>query len=79
MRYRPDREQRTNQVIDIAAYEGVVGRKPRGYGLWRFVIDGANYRHAGTFTRAAKSAMAVALSRNERSIKLLPPSTAELQ
>jgi len=57
----------------------VIGRKPRGYGLWRFVIGGAIYRHTGTFTRAAKSAMAIALSCNERSIKLLPPDTAQLQ
>jgi hypothetical protein len=68
-----------NQVIDIAAYEGVIGRKPRGYGFWRFVIGGAIYRHTGTFTGAAKSAMAVALRCNERSIKLLPPGIAELQ
>ena len=68
-----------NQVIDVAAYEGVIGRKPRGYGLWRFVIGEAIYRHTGTFARAAKSAMAVALSCNERSIKLLPPDTAQLQ
>jgi hypothetical protein len=72
-------ERGMNQVIDIAAYEGVIGRKPRGYGLWRFVIGEAIYRHTGTFARAAKSAMAVALSCNERSIKLLPPDTAQLQ
>jgi hypothetical protein len=68
-----------NQVIDIAAYERVIGRKPRGYGLWRFVIGTAIYRHTGTFARAANSAIAVALSANEQSIRLLPPSTAELQ
>jgi hypothetical protein len=72
-------ERGMNQMIDVAAYEGVIGRKPRGYGLWRFVIGEAIYRHTGTFARAAKSAMAVALSCNERSIKLLPPDTAQLQ
>ena len=37
-----------NQMIDIAAYEAVIGRKPRGYGLWRFVIGATIYRYTGT-------------------------------
>ncbi len=33
-----------NQMIDIAAYEAVIGRKPRGYGLvavrdWRYDLS----------------------------------------
>jgi hypothetical protein len=67
------------QVIDMAAYETVIGRKPRGYGLWRFVIGATIYHHTGTFARAAKSAITIALSRNEQSIKVLPPRTAESQ
>jgi hypothetical protein len=68
-----------NQMIDIAAYEAVIGRKPRGYGLWRFVIGATIYRYTGTFARATKSALALALGRNQHSITLLPPSPAELQ
>lgn len=64
-----------NQMIDIAAYEVAIGRKPRGYGVWRFVIGAAAiYHHTGTFASAAKSAVALALNRNEHSIKLLPPA-----
>jgi hypothetical protein len=67
------------QVIDKTDYELVIGRKPRGYGLWRFMIGAATYHYTGTFACGAKSAMAVALSRDEQSIKVLPPSTAEFQ
>jgi hypothetical protein len=63
-----------DQMIYIADYEATVGRKPRGYGVWRFEIGASIYHHTGTFARAAKSAIVVALSRNEKRIKLLPPT-----
>ena len=63
-------------MIYIGDYEATVGRKPRGYGVWRFEIGASIYHHMGTFARAAKSAIAVALSRDEKSIKLLPPDAS---
>jgi hypothetical protein len=58
---------------------GVIGRKPLRLWLWRFVIGEAIYRHTGTFVRAAKSAMAVALSCNGRSIQATAPRHSATQ
>ena len=63
-------------MINVTAYEAAIGRKPRGYGTWRFMIGPMIYRHTGSFASAAKSALAVALSRDERCIKLLPPAAS---
>ncbi len=65
-----------NQMIDVAAYETAIGRKPRGYGLWRFMIGAMTYRHTGTFANAAKSALALAVHCNVSNIKLLPPNAS---
>ncbi len=65
-----------NQVIDVAVHETAIGRKPRGYGLWRFMIGAMIYRHTGTFANATKSALALALHCNVSNIKLWPPSAS---
>jgi hypothetical protein len=63
-------------MVDVAAYEAAVGRKPRGYGQWRFAIGAAIYHYTGTFASAARSALALALKGNEQKVKLLPPVAA---
>ena len=59
------------RVEGIEEYKLTHGRKTRGYGMWKFEINGKKYDCAGTFTHARKVACQFAKNRNIGIIKVL--------
>ena len=57
--------------VDTTIYEQETGRKARGYGRWIFSLQGETQEYIGRYAEGAKSAIALAVSRGDRWVKLV--------
>ena len=59
-------------TIRTSQYVFSHGREPRGWGMWVFEIDGERFCHAGKYSDAKKSAVAMARVRNATTVTVMP-------
>lgn len=58
--------------INTREFEFSHGKKPRGTGYWAFEVAGETFWHAGSYAEGKKFAIALAVKRGVRTIKVLP-------
>ena len=58
--------------VNTEKYEASWGKKPRGYGLWWFRIGTEDFTSTGTYSNAAKDAVAMARVLRQTEVVVLP-------